>query len=83
MMLCSCNFWITEAQKDLKTNVTQVQVDYQTEAWYMVANVLKYESIDLIILYCCVYSGLLDTMGIVVWNSMRLMKNIGFGSQID
>jgi len=52
-----------EAWKGLKTSVAQVQVDYQTEEWYIVANILKYRSIDLIILYHCAY---LDTMGVVI-----------------
>ena len=30
----------------------------------MVANVLKYESVNLIILYCCTYSRLLGTVGL-------------------
>ena len=51
------------AWKDLKTSIIQVQVDYQTEEWYIVANVFKDRSIDLIILYHCVYSGLLDIIG--------------------
>jgi len=29
------------------------------------------------------YSGLLDTIVIIVWNSMRLMENEGFSSQVD
>ena len=49
----------------------------------MIANVLKYRSDNLIILYCCTYSGLSDTTKVVVWNSIELMRNVGFGSQID
>jgi len=49
----------------------------------MVANVLKYGSISLIILYHCIYSRLFNTIRIVIQNSMELMRNAGFGSQID
>jgi len=45
----------------------------------MVANVLKYGSINLIILYYCVYSRLLDIVGVIIQNFMRLMRNIRFG----
>jgi len=30
-----------EAWKGLKMSVAQVQVDYQTEEWYMIANVFE------------------------------------------
>ena len=49
----------------------------------MVANILKYGSIDLVILYCCAYFGLWGTTEIVIQNSMRLMKTAGFGPWID
>jgi len=31
--------------------MTHVQVDYQTKEWYIIANILKYGSNNLIILY--------------------------------
>jgi len=40
---------------------------------------IKYGSTDLIILYCCTYSRLLGTTGVVVQNSMGLMRTVGFG----
>ena len=43
-------------------------------------NILKYRSGNLIILYCCTYSGLLNTVRVVIWNFMGLMKNTEFGS---
>ena len=46
----------------------------------MVANVLKYKSINLIILYYCVYFRSLDIVGVIIQNFMRLMRNIRFGS---
>jgi len=49
----------------------------------MVANILKYRSNNLIILYYCIYSRLLGTTKVVVWNSIELMRNAGFGPQID
>ena len=55
-------------------SVAQVQIDQQTEEWYMVAIVLKYGSANLIILIHCTYSGLLGTAGVVSQNSMRLMR---------
>ena len=67
------------SSEGLKTSVAQVQVDYQTKEWYMIASVLKYRSDNLIILYCCTYSGLLGTMGVVVQNSMILIRNTVFG----
>jgi len=39
-LLHSHIFQITRAQKDLKMSVVQVQVDYQTEEWYIVAKVI-------------------------------------------
>ena len=49
----------------------------------MVANVLKYRINNLIILYYCTYSRLLGTVGVVIWNLIELIRNAGFGSQID
>ena len=46
----------------------------------MVANILKYTSINLIIFYYCIYSRLSDIMEVVIWNSIELMKNAGFDS---
>ena len=46
----------------------------------MVANVFNYRSDNLIILYCCIYFGLLDTIGVVIQKSMKLMRNTDFGS---
>ena len=59
------------SSEELKISVAQVQVDYQTKKQYMVANILKYRSNNLIILYCYVYSRLLGTTGVVIQNSMR------------
>jgi len=69
--------------EEVKTSVVQVQVNYQTKKLYMVANIIKYGSINLIIFYCYIYFGLLDTVGIVIQNSMRLVRNTRFGCQID
>jgi len=49
----------------------------------MVANILKYKSINLIMLYYCVYSRLSDIVEIAIQNSMWLIRNTGFGSQVD
>ena len=49
--------------KRVEMSVVQVQVNYQTKEWYMAANILQYRSDNLIIFYCCAYSGLLGTMG--------------------
>jgi len=38
-----------------------------------------YRTSNLIIIYCCVYFGLLGIMGNVIWSSMELMKGIEFG----
>ena len=46
-------------------SMAQVQVDYQTKEWYIVANILKYKSNNLIILYCCTYFELLGIMGLL------------------
>jgi len=43
----------------------------------MVANILKYKSVNLIILYCYVYSMLLGTIWIVIWITMGLIKMQG------
>ena len=60
-----------KSSKGLRISAVQVQVDYQTKKQYMVANVLKYRSDNLIILYCYTYSGLLGTTRVVIWNSME------------
>ena len=44
---------------------------------------LKYRSADLIILYCYTYSGLSDTTGVIIWNSIELIRNAEFGPQVD
>ena len=49
----------------------------------MVANILKYGSVSLIILYYCAYSRLLNTIRVVIQNFMELMRNAGFGPQSD
>jgi len=65
--------------KDFETSVVQVQIDYQTKKQYMVVNVLKYRSNNLITLYHCTYSRLLDIVRVVIWNSMGLMRSTEFG----
>ena len=49
----------------------------------MVANILKYRSSNLIILYCYTYSRLSDIIKITPWNSMELIRDIRFGSLVD
>ena len=49
----------------------------------MVNDVLKYRTGNLIILYYCAYSRLLNTMEIVVWKFMKLMRSVESGSQVD
>ena len=61
-------------------SVAQVQINYQTKELYMVVNILKYEIINLIIFYYYTYSELLDTVSVVAQNSIKLMKNVEFGS---
>ena len=62
------------SSEELKMSVAQVQVDYQTKKQYMVANILKYGSDNLIILYCYAYSRLLGITKVVIHNSMRSDK---------
>jgi len=49
----------------------------------MVDYILKYGTGNLIIIYHCTYSGLLDTIVDVIQNFMELIKGIGFGWWID
>jgi len=51
----------------------------QTKEQYIAANILKYKSDNLIILYHCAYSGLLVTAGVIVQNFIKLMRYAGFG----
>ena len=44
-------FWMTKVQKNFKTSVIHIQIDYQTEEQYILASILKYGSNNLIILY--------------------------------
>jgi len=46
-------------------------------------NVLKYKTRKLIILYYYIYSELLDTVGDIIWNFIRLIRSIESGSQIN
>jgi len=71
------------AQKKFRTSIAQVQVNYQTKKLYIVTDILKYRSINLITFYYYVYSGLLATVGVVIQNSMGLMRNIELGSWMD
>ena len=61
-------------------SIVQVQVNYQTKELYIIAIILKYRSINIIIFYYYIYSELLNTMGVVIQNTMRLMSTEGFGS---
>ena len=49
----------------------------------MVNNVLKYRTSNIMILYCCVYSRLLNTMEDIIQNSMGLIQSVGSDPQID
>jgi len=49
----------------------------------MVDYILKYRTSNLIIIYYCIYSGLLGTMRDIVQNFIKLMKSVGFSPQID
>ena len=44
---------------------------------YIVDDVCKYETGNLMILYHCTYSGLLGTKGDVVQNSIGLIRSVG------
>ena len=70
-------------KKEIKMSIAQDQVNHQTNKLYIIANVLKYESINLIIFYYYTYSGLLGTIGIIVQNSIRFMRNTEFCPWID
>jgi len=50
----------------IKTSIAQVQINYQTKEQYIVANILKYKSDNLIILYHYAYSGLLGIIVIII-----------------
>jgi len=81
-LLCGCILDEGSSEEN-KMSMAQVQVNYQTKELYMVAIVLKYRKYILIIFYYYTYSGLLGTIEVVVQNSMRLMRNKGFSSQVD
>ena len=81
-MLCGCILDEGSSEGN-KMSTAQVQVNYQTKELYMVAIVLKYRKYILIIFYYYTYSVLSGTMEVVVQNSMRLMRNKGFSSQVD
>ena len=49
----------------------------------MVDYILKYETSNLIIIYCYIYSGLLGTIRDIVQNSIKLIKSIGFSPYIN
>ena len=46
-------------------SMAQVQVNYQTKELYMVINIFKYRSVNLIIFYYCIYS-VLDAVYILI-----------------
>ncbi len=66
------------SSEELKISVAQVQVDYQTKKQYMVANILKYGSNNLIILYYYIYFRLLSTIRVVIQNPMRFDEECGY-----
>ena len=43
--------------EELKMSITQVQIDYQTKEWYIVANIFKYESDNLTVVYTLDYQA--------------------------
>jgi len=47
---------------------------------YMIDCIFKYRIGNLIILYCYICFELLGTIVDIIWNSMKLMGNAGFGS---
>ena len=49
----------------------------------MVDYILKYKTGNLIIIYCCTYSRLLDTIKNVIQNFMELMKDIESDPHVD
>jgi len=49
----------------------------------MINYVLEYRTGNLIIIYCCMYSTLSDTVGNVVQNSMELIKSTESGPWVD
>ena len=49
----------------------------------MIDYILKYKTGSLIIIYHYTYSRLLDTIGDIIWNFMKLMRSVGFSPQID
>ena len=44
---------------------------------------IKYGTGNLIIIYYYMYSGLLDTIEDIIWNSMELMRSVGSGFWVD
>jgi len=59
-------------RRDLGQVWHKFQVNYQTKEWYIVADILKYRSNNLIIFYCYTYSELLSTAEVVIQNSIEL-----------
>jgi len=49
----------------------------------MIDYILKYKTGNLIIIYCYVYSRLLDIVEDIIQNSMELTRNARFSFQID
>ena len=49
----------------------------------MINYILKYETSNLIIIYYYTYSGLLNTVGDIVWNFMELIRGIGLKLMSD
>ena len=55
-----------KSSEEMKMSMTQVQVNYQIEKLYMMTKILKCRSVNLIMLYYCIYSGLLDTTEVLM-----------------
>ena len=47
---------------------------YKSKLIIKLRNILKYKSVNLIILYCYIYFMLLSTIEIVIWITMGLIK---------
>ena len=64
--------------KEKKNKIVSVQASYNN----IIANILKCKSINLIILifYYCIYSRLLSIIEVIIYNFIKLVRNIKFSS---
>ena len=82
-MSCGHIFGREETWIYFSTSITQSKSIIRLRKLYIVDNILKYRSGNLIIFYYYMYSGLLGIIRVVIQNSIELIGNVESGTCIN